>query len=96
MAILRIEQTLPAKSIGETLFDLFHGGSITLEGRKIYVADPQLPVATKKTDHVLWQFKSPVKVSTPGPDSSIGDIKQYRDRLEFEIAFWASVTVRFV
>lgn len=95
MSIARIESSIPGKDVANLVYGFFHEGKITIEGRTIYCSNPQLPVATKKPDHILWQFKSPMKVSTPGPDSSVGDIKQYKDRIEFEIWPWATVKLVF-
>lgn len=95
MSFGRIEYSVADNRIGAVLFQLFHEGWILIGQHKLYMADPQLPIATKMTDHVLWKFAAPVKVTTPGPDSTIGNIKQYRDRLEFDIWPWATVTITF-
>ena len=81
--------------VNALLFDLFHSGSVSLGGRSIRLDNPALPVAVRKDDHVLWTFAEPVKVSTPGPDARLREVRQYRDRVEFEIGLWASVTVYF-
>jgi len=57
--------------------------------------NPALPVAVRKSDHVEWRFAEPVRVSTPGPDSKVTTVRQYRDRIEFEVGIWASVVVYF-
>lgn len=77
------------------LFDLFHGGQVSFSGRTIRLNQPVVPTAVRRVDHVEWMFAEPVKVSTPGPDSSISVVRQYRDRIEFEVGLWASVTVYF-
>ena len=81
--------------VNALLFDLFHSGSVSLGGRSIRLDNPALPVAVRKDDHVLWTFPEPVKVSTPGPDSKLREVRQYRDRVEFEIGLWASVRIEF-
>jgi hypothetical protein len=52
-------------------------------------------VAVRRDDHVEWRFAEPVRVSTPGPDSSVSVVRQYRDRIEFDVWPWASVVVEF-
>jgi len=47
-------------------------------------------------DHVRWVFDEPVKIETPGINSRLREVRQYRDRIEFSIGIWASVTIRFV
>jgi len=95
MSFLKIHQTLPYASANSMLFDLFHGGECTVGGRTIYLENPTMPVATKLQDCVLWKFPSPIKVSTPGPDSKLSDIRQYRDRVEFTVWPFASIRIDF-
>jgi hypothetical protein len=38
-------------------------------------------------------FPEPVKVSTPGPDSRLSEIRQYKDRIEFSVWPFADVTI---
>jgi len=95
MSLLRINETLPYAAANEMLFDLFHGGKCSVAGREIYLENPTLPVAIKLQDCILWRFPSPVKVSTPGPDSTLSDIRQYRDRIELELWPWCSVRISF-
>ena len=64
-------------------------------GREIRLAQPVLPVAVRESDHVRWVFRHPVKVATPGPDSSVTEIRQYRDRIEFRVGMWADVRIEF-
>ena len=64
-------------------------------GYSVRLEKPALPVPTKAIDHIRWTFGDPVKVSTPGPDASITEIRQYRDRLELSVGMWAKITVRF-
>jgi hypothetical protein len=91
MSLLKVEQKVPGKAIGQMLFQLFFDGKVTIGGHEVYIDNPQLPVATKMKDFVQWEFKSPLKVSTPGPDSSINVVRQYKDRIEFELWPWANV-----
>jgi len=69
---------------------------VSLGGRELRLENPALPVAVREADHIRWVFPSPVKVSTPGPDSSVREIRQYRDRIEFEVWPWASVRIEIV
>ncbi len=61
----------------------------------MYLANPALPEIVRSGDHVRYIFREPIKVSTPGPDSRVTEVKQFRDRLEFEVWPWASVVLRF-
>ena len=78
------------------LFDLFHGGSVSIGGRELRLDRPAVPVPVVESDHIRWVFPDPVKVSTPGPDSSLSEIRQYRDRIEFDVWPWASVVIEVV
>ena len=82
-------------SANRILFDLFHGGEVSFSGRTIRLSNPVLPVAVRKGDRIDWTFPEPVRVSTPGPDSRISVVRQYRDRIEFDVWPWASVRVEF-
>ena len=75
------------------LFDLFHGGSVSIAGRELRLDRPAVPVPVVDGDCLRWVFPDPVKVSTPGPDSSLREIRQYRDRIEFSVPPWASVVI---
>jgi hypothetical protein len=81
--------------VNALLFDLFHGGKVSLSGREIRLAKPAVPTAVIEGDCLVWTFPEPVKVSTPGPDSRLREIRQYRDRVEFELWPWASVRIEF-
>ena len=65
-------------------------------GRELRLDNPVLPVAVRETDHIRWVFPTPIKVATPGPDSSVKEIKQYRDRITVEIWPWAEVVIEVV
>jgi len=78
------------------LFDLFHGGSVTIGGRELRLERPSVPVPVREADHIRWVFLEPVKIATPGPDSSLTEIRQYRDRIELEVWPWASVVIEVV
>jgi hypothetical protein len=80
-------------SIPGLLFDLFHGGKVSLGGRELRLENPGLPVAVLESDHIRWVFPAPVKVSTPGPDSSVREIKQYRDKIVAEVWPWATIEI---
>ena len=64
-------------------------------GREIRLDNPAVPVAVRKSDHVEWRFAEPVRVSTPGPDSRVSVVRQYRDRIEFDVGIWASIRIEF-
>ena len=81
--------------VNALLFDLFHGGEVSFGGKVIRLHKPVVPVAVRRDDRIDWTFPEPVKVSTPGPDSSISVVRQYRDRIEFDVGPWASVVVEF-
>ena len=87
----KVESKVPA-----LLFDLIHSGRVSLGGRELRLENPALPVAVRESDHIRWVFKTPVKVSTPGPDSSVREIKQYRDRFEVTIWPWMEVVIEVV
>jgi hypothetical protein len=81
--------------VNAVLYDLFHSGQVSLGGREIRLDNPALPVPVRRADHVEWRFKEPVRVSTPGPDSRVSVVRQYRDRIEFDVGIWASVRIEF-
>jgi hypothetical protein len=41
-------------------------------------------------------FPEPVRVSTPGPDSSLREIRQYRDKITAEIWPWMDVEIEVI
>ena len=94
MAWIKITHKIqsPANSM---LYDLFHGGSLVVSGHEIRIENPALPVAVREADHILWTFTQDVRVQTPGPDSRLISLKQYRDRIEFSVFPWAFVTIVF-
>ncbi len=81
--------------VNALLFDLFHAGKVSFGGREIRLSKPVVPTAVIERDCLVWTFPEPVKVSTPGPDSRLREIRQYRDRVEFELWPWASVRIEF-
>ena len=83
-------------SIPGLLFDLFHGGSVTIGGRELRLENPVLPQAVREVDHIRWVFSEPIKVSTPGPDSRLREIKQYRDRITAELWPWTTIEIEVV
>lgn len=96
MAFLRIHQQIQS-SANATIFDLFHAGETVLSGRKVsFDRLSVLPVPVRKPDHISWQLQQPLRVSTPGPDSRVTEIRQYRDRIEFSVWPWAEVVLEFV
>ena len=78
------------------LFDLFHAGSVSIGGRELRLERPVVPVPVVDGDCLRWVFPEPVKVSTPGPDSSLREIRQYRDKIEATIWPWMDVEVEVV
>lgn len=86
----RVQSSIPG-----LLFDLLHGGRVSLGGREIRIESLVLPVARREDDYILWEFLEPVRVATPGPDSKISIIKQYRDRIEFSVFPWAFIRIEF-
>ncbi len=68
---------------------------MSFSGRTIRLNQPAVPTAVRRDDHVEWRFSEPVRVSTPGPDSRISSVRQYRDRIEFSVWPWADVKVEF-
>jgi len=95
MALLRITQEIKSP-VNALLFDLFHGGRLSIGGREVYLDQPALPVPVKESDHIRWVFHGgAISVETPGPNSKISQILQYRDKVIFEIWPWAQVVVRF-
>ncbi len=96
MALLRIHQQIHTAA-NATIFDLFHVGTVTVSGVDIRLDRLSvLPVPVRKIDHISWQLQTPIRVSTPGPDSRITEIRQYRDRIEFSVWPWAEVVLEFV
>ena len=77
------------------LFDLFHAGRLEVSGRTLYLAKAALPEPVIESDRIRWVFREPIGVETPGPNSKLREVLQYRDRVELEIWPWASVVVRF-
>jgi hypothetical protein len=41
-------------------------------------------------------FPEPVKVSTLGPDSSLREVRQYRDKITADIWPWATIEIEVV
>ena len=64
-------------------------------GQTIYLDSPALPVPVKRADHIEWTFPEPIKVETPGPNSRLSAVRQYRDRIEFTVHPWAVVRIDF-
>lgn len=95
MSLFKIQETLPYAEANRLVFDLFHGGRCTIKGHVLFLSEPLLPKPTKLQDCILWTFDRPVSVSTPGPDSDISDIRQYRDRLELTLWPWAHIRIDF-
>jgi hypothetical protein len=93
VSLLRINRVIQS-DIPVLLFDLFHTGKVSVGGQVLWLNEPALPVPVKRSDHIEWQFSKPVKVETPGPNSQISVVRQYRDRIEFEVWPWAQITLR--
>lgn len=60
----------------------------------MYLVRPALPVPVKEVDHIRWVFQEPISVETPGPNSKLREVRQYRDRIEFTVFPWADVTIK--
>lgn len=84
----RVQSSIPG-----LLFKLIHGGEVTIGGRVFHIDNPVLPVVERKDDYVLWTFNEPLRVSTPGPDGRINEIKQYADKITISVFPWAFVTI---
>ena len=93
MSLLRINRTIKS-DIPVLLFDLFHTGHLRLGGQVLYLENPALPEPVRRDDHIEWVFARPAKVETPGPNSEIKSVKQYRNRIEFDVWPWATITIR--
>lgn len=95
MAISRV--TLEVKrTVPDLLFDLFHTGRLAFGGHEVYLARPVLPEIVREADHIRWVFREPISVETPGPNSKLREVRQYRDRIEFQLWPWAEVTIKVV
>ena len=94
MSLLKVNLSLPYAEANALVFDLLHRGSCTIGDRQVMMPSLHMPVPTKKSDHILWSCD--LKVSTPGPDAKLSEIRQYRDRVELDVWPWASVIVRFI
>ena len=64
-------------------------------GQTIYLDSPALPVPVRIGDCIEWTFQEPVRVETPGPNSRLSKVRQYRDRVEFTVHPWAVVRIDF-
>lgn len=67
-----------------------------MAGRELRLERPAVPVPVVEADHIRWKFPEPVRIATPGPDSSLSEIRQYRDRIEATIWPWATVVIEVV
>jgi len=94
MSILQITRVVES-SANATIFDLFHAGKVTVGGMAIRLGSCALPTPVVQGDYIAWVFPQAVRVSTPGPDSSVSEIRQYRDRIEFRVGLWADVRIEF-
>ena len=93
MSLLRINRIVRS-DVPAMVFDLFHAGRLEIGGQVLYLHEPALPVPVRRSDHIEWVFNAPVKVETPGPNSSLSSVRQYRDRIELEVWPWAQITLR--
>lgn len=66
---------------------------MTIGGRVFHIDNPVLPVVVRESDHIVWTFSDPLRVSTPGPDGRINEIKQYADKITISVFPWAFVTI---
>ena len=95
MPSFRYRQQLRSEVPG-LLFDLFHGGKVSVAGRELRLERPAVPVPVIEADHICWTFPEPVKISTPGPDSKLSEIRHYRDRIEATVWPWATIEIEVV
>ena len=65
-------------------------------GRELYLDEVAMPVPVRESDHIRWVFPEPIKVSTPGPDSSLREIKQYRDKITATIWPWMTIEIKVI
>ncbi len=92
MALLRITKTIPW-SVPDQLFQLFHAGRLSIGGVDLF-CDRTVPMdVVRESDHVRYVIGG-LKAETPGPNQSISEIRQYKDRIEIKVPFWAEVTLR--
>jgi hypothetical protein len=92
MALLRITKQIPW-SVPDQLFQLLHGGRLSIGGVDLY-CEQTVPVEiVREADHLRYCFNG-VTAETPGPNQAISEIFQYADRIEISIPFWAKVTLR--
>lgn len=75
------------------LWELFHTGKTTIDGREIRLGTRELPTPRIQGAAVVWEFDKAVKVATPGPDANLNEIRQYKDRIELSVWPWANVTI---
>ena len=94
MSLLKITQVMKS-SANAMIFDLFHAGKVDVGGREIRLGSCALPAPVVQDNYIAWVFPQAVKVATPGPDSSVSEIRQYRDRIEFRVGLWADVRIEF-
>lgn len=94
MSLLDVNLSLPYAEANGQLFDLLHKGVCRIGDREVSMPQLQMPIPTKKSDHISWACS--LRVSTPGPDAKLSEIRQYRDRIELDVWPWAKITVRFL
>jgi hypothetical protein len=82
-------------SANALLFDLITGRAVDLGGQEVRLSPGHIPQPSVVGDCVVWTFEKPVRVSTPGPDARINEIRQYRDCVSFEVWPWADVRIEF-
>lgn len=95
MSFLKVRKRINSP-VNALLYDLLREKQIDIGGQVISMGSTSFPQPTANVDHILWRFPEPVRVSTPGPDSRLSEIRQYRDRIEFEVWPWASVVIEVV
>jgi len=93
MALVRITQEIKS-SVPGLLFDLFHGGRLQIDGRTLYLDHPVLPEIVRESDHIRYVFREPISVETPGPNSKLREVRQYKDRIEFSVWPYADVILK--
>lgn len=95
MSFLRIRKTIKTP-VNNLVYDLIRGEPVDIGGQSIRLGSAKLPVPEVMVDHIRWTFPEPIRVSTPGPDSRVTEIRQYRDKIEFSVAPWVDVVIEVV
>lgn len=55
-----------------------------------------MPRIEKGDDCLKYIFDEPLRVSTPGPDAKLSEIRHYEDRIEFSVWPFVDVVIEVV